>query len=219
MSKGKICIVDYGLGNLFNVQRAFHYIGAETVISDSPETIFKSDKIVLPGVGAFGEGIKNLNKKGLAEALEKSKVKGKPILGICLGMQLLLSRSEENGNHAGLNFITGKVVRFPTPTLSEKKYKIPQISWNRIMYSESQNENRWKKTILNNIPNRVYMYFVHSYYAQIQDPQCSIAVTTYGNTEYSSVIRFENVMGCQFHPERSGKLGLEILENFLLDSN
>ena len=217
MSKAKICIIDYGLGNLFNVQRAFKFLGTNAVVSSSPKEVYKYDKIVLPGVGAFGEGIKNLRKSGLLEVLVESKDKGKSILGICLGMQLLLSESEENGLNNGLAFIPGKVVRFPPSSINGRNYKVPQISWNSITYSESQTNKKWKNSILKDLPDQVYMYFVHSFYARVEKEKDSIALTNYGNTTYTSVVQFENVVGCQFHPERSGKFGLKILQNFISD--
>lgn len=216
MAKVKIGIVDYGLGNLFNVQRAFQYLGAHVTISGSPDELSAMDKIVIPGVGAFGEGMKNLSENGLKEALVEAKIQGKLILGICLGMQLLLTESEEQGLHQGLDFIRGRVVRFPSLS-SPEKYKIPQISWNTLSYSESQTEGRWHNTLLSGLTDQNYMYFVHSYFAQVKEPEYSIAVTRYGNTTYTSVIQRENIVGCQFHPERSGEVGLKILQNFILE--
>lgn len=217
MAKVKIGIVDYGLGNLFNVQRALDYLDATSIISGSPEELSKTDKIVLPGVGAFEEGMKNLSKSGLKETLIESGNQGKPILGICLGMQLLLSESEEHGLNSGLDLIKGRVIRFPSSLSPDKNLKVPQISWNTLSYSESQKENQWENTLLNGLTDQAYMYFVHSYFAQVEDPVYSIAVTQYGDTTYASVIQRENIVGCQFHPERSGEVGLKILQNFILE--
>jgi len=217
MTQINIGIMDYGLGNLYNVQRAFHYLGVNATISGSPDELLAMDKIVLPGVGAFGEGMKNLSKNGLNEALMELSKQGKSILGICLGMQLLLTESEEYGLHRGLDLIKGRVIRFPFSLSPDKNLKVPQISWNTLLYSENQMENRWENTLLKGLTDRAYMYFVHSYFAQVEDPVYSIAVTQYGDTTYTSVIQRENIMGCQFHPERSGEVGLKILQNFILE--
>lgn len=207
----KIVILDYTLGNLFNVQRAFDFINCRTTISSDPEEVYSADKIILPGVGAFGEGIKQLKSKGLDIAVKEAAKKGKPILGICLGMQLLLSESEEHGNHEGLDLIPGKVLRFDSHSEGDN-FKIPQIGWNRI---STPVNTSWDGTILGTLPNECCMYFVHSYYVKVDNPENSLANTTYGYNEFCSVVKNDNVLGCQFHPERSGKDGLKILENFL----
>lgn len=210
-----ITVIDYGSGNLFNIQRAFAAIGANINISSSPEDLKKADKIVLPGVGAYKTGMLHLEKNGMIEALKEFKASGKQILGICLGMQLLVSQSEENGLHKGLNFIPGNVTRF-TPCLStENRFKIPQISWNTIEHPSTELKNSWKNTILSELKSGVYMYFLHSYFVQAGQREHCLALTRYGNETFHSAIQKENVIGCQFHPERSGRQGLSILENFV----
>jgi imidazole glycerol-phosphate synthase subunit HisH len=214
-AKADIIVVNYGLGNLFNIQRAFDAVGANTIISSSPEAVLGADKIVLPGVGAFEAGMSQLQDSGMIEALQEFKSKGKQILGICLGMQLLVTQSEEHGLHKGLNFIPGKVTRFTPCADNENKFKVPQICWNAIEHTSSQSKNSWEKTILEDLRSGDCMYFVHSYFVQAEKEQDCLAITRYGNETFHSVIQKDNVMGCQFHPERSGKQGLSILKNFV----
>jgi imidazole glycerol-phosphate synthase subunit HisH len=211
---GKIVIVDYLIGNLFNVQRAFNYIGEVTNITNKVEDIENASKIVLPGVGAFSEGIKQLKKNGLDLAIIDSAKRGKPILGICLGMQLLLSESEEHGNHKGLNLIPGKVVKFDSPKGNDK-FKIPQIGWNNLLLVHEKRNNNWNNTILEGLAENEFMYFVHSFYVNPDNKNYSLAETDYGYNRFCSVIAKENIIGCQFHPERSGLEGIKILRNFV----
>jgi len=205
---GKIVIVDYTLGNLFNVQRALQHVGAEAIISDKVSDLQEAEKIILPGVGAFNAGIKQLEEKGLLKALQQAAKAGRHILGICLGMQLLMRESEEHGQWRGLELIPGQVVYFDRPT-AEKKFKIPQIGWNQLEISNTQN------SILNGIKTGAQMYFVHSLYVKVDDSQNAIAYTNYGFNRFCSVIQKDNVMGCQFHPERSAEDGLKIMKNFI----
>ena len=210
-----ITVIDYGSGNLFNIQRAFAAIGANINTSSSPEDLKKADKVVLPGVGAYKTGMLHLEKSGMIGALNEFKTSGKQILGICLGMQLLVSQSEENGLYKGLNFIPGNVTRF-TPCLSaENRFKIPQIGWNAIEYPSSDPKISWKKTVFSKLKSGSYMYFLHSYLVQVDQAEYCLAVTHFGNETFHSAIQKENVIGCQFHPERSGIQGLSILENFV----
>jgi imidazole glycerol-phosphate synthase subunit HisH len=208
-----ITVVDYGSGNLFNLRRAFAAIGANTKISSSPEDLQKADKILLPGVGAFKTGMSHLQKSGMVSALNEFKASGKQILGICLGMQLLVTQSEENGLHQGLDFIPGNVTRFTPCTTTENRFKIPQICWNAIEPIDSK--NAWDNTILGELKESAYMYFLHSYYVQVTQEEHCLAVTRYGNEIFHSAIQKDNVIGCQFHPERSGKQGLSILKSFV----
>ncbi|QPJ66726.1 MAG: imidazole glycerol phosphate synthase subunit HisH [Candidatus Nitrohelix vancouverensis] len=209
-----VAIVDYGLGNLFSIQRAFDSLGANSCITEKPEELTAADKIVLPGVGAFEEGMCRLRKNGLMEALIAVKVMGKPILGICLGMQLLMSESEENGLHSGLDFLTGRVVRF-TPCINpDERYKIPHICWNSIQRPDEA-EDTWSRSVLSGIPGGAFMYFAHSYYVEITGNNDLLAKTSYGVDHFASVVQKDNVAGCQFHPERSGEQGLQILNNFV----
>ena len=209
-----ITVIDYGLGNLFNIQRAFGAIGANTKLSSLPEDIQKADKIVLPGVGAFKSGMLHLQKNGMIEALNEYKDSGKQILGICLGMQLLVSQSEEDGFHRGLNFIPGKAIRFTPYSPTKKRFKVPQICWNTIKEPSLGSKKIWNDTILNELKDGSYMYFLHSYFVKVEQEKHCLAITRYGNEIFHSAIQKENVIGCQFHPERSGKQGLSILKSF-----
>jgi imidazole glycerol-phosphate synthase subunit HisH len=210
-----VTVVDYGSGNLFNIKRAFAAIGVSTNISSSPEDILKADKIVLPGVGAFKTGISHLQKNGMVDALKEFKASGKQIFGICLGMQLLVTQSEENGLHMGLDFIPGKVTRFTPCSSEENRFKIPQICWNTIEQSSVESKNSWESTILSEVKSGAYMYFLHSYFVQVAQEEHCLALTPYGNETFHSAIQKDNVMGCQFHPERSGEQGLSILKSFV----
>lgn len=214
MAKANIAILDYGLGNLFNLHRALHAVGGNAFITSDPEKIVQADMVVVPGVGAFGAGIENLKARGQVDALRECRASGKEILGICLGMQLLLTESEENGRHAGLDFFKGRVVRFQSDPRLEKRIKIPQISWNSVERPPGHSKDPWKHSLLRGLKEPVYMYFVHSYHVQVNDAGDNLGITSYGLNTFSSVIRQENVTGCQFHPERSGEQGLLMLKNF-----
>jgi len=207
----KVAIVDYSLGNLFNVQRAFKSLGVDAQITHKAEELFNAERIVLPGVGAFGEGMKHLKENGLDSILRELASQERPILGICLGMQILMSESEEHGKFEGLNLIPGKIVFF-SPPQDEQKYKIPQIGWNRVVPAPNIN---WEGTVMEGIRPETFMYFVHSLYVVPDDPEDILCQSEYGSNVFCSAIQYRNVMGCQFHPERSGEIGIRILKNFL----
>ena len=210
-----IAIVDYGVGNLFNIERALLSLDAKTEITSDPAHILAADRLLLPGVGAFEAGMERLQADGMVDVLHEFRASGRPLLGICLGMQLLMTESEENGLHKGLNFIPGRVVRFQPPLSDGARFKVPQTSWNSLERSPAQQQTAWRGTVLDGIPEHVYMYFVHSYCVHVEEPETSVAVTHYGRDSFDSVIARENVTGCQFHPERSGEQGLAILRKFL----
>ncbi len=193
-----IAVLDYGLGNLRSVFRGLTAAGASPVLTNDPEVIASADGILLPGVGAFAEGMEMLSP---LIPLVKSEAEKKPLLGICLGMQMLLEESEEHGVHTGLSFIPGRIRKFETPGL-----KVPQMGWNTI--SPCGNH-----PLFEDIADGTYVYFVHSYYADTT-PEMTIAVTEYG-LRYASAVAHGNVMGTQFHPEKSGDAGLKILQNFV----
>ncbi len=195
-----IVVVDYGRGNLRSVQKAFEYLGYNAVITSDPEVILKADKVVLPGVGAFGDCMDNLRKMGLAEAVLDFVRSGKPFLGICLGLQLLFTYSEEFGPVEGLGIVKGKVVRFA------KGMKIPHMGWNQI---EIVNKN----PLLEGVKDGDYFYFVHSYYVVPDEDSVTATVTDYG-VKFVSMINKDNIFATQFHPEKSQKKGLLILDNF-----
>jgi len=213
-----LVIIDSPLGNLFNIKKAFEYLGASPLITDRPEDVQKAEKIVLPGVGAFETGIRHLRSKGLDRVLRDASEGGRHILGICLGMQLLMSESEEHGRWEGLNIIGGKVINFDPPGPGER-YKIPHIGWNSLCPGPAIDDvsgRPWKGTVLDGIEEDSCMYFVHSLYVRSDDPAHSLAVTDYGRNSFSSVVRKNNTIGCQFHPERSSADGIRVLKNFLL---
>lgn len=207
----KIAIIDYSLGNLFSVQQAFKHCGAETFVTDDLDQILRADAIVLPGVGAFAEAMDKLTQFKLDIAIKDSIKQGKPFLGICLGMQLLFSKSEEFGATVGLGIIDGEIKKFKALNSAEKLH-VPQVGWNTIRHSQSSN---WNGTILEGLPEHEYMYFVHSYYAVPKFIENSLCTTNYGGIEYCSAVIKNNVTATQFHPEKSGERGLEIYKNWL----
>ena len=200
-----ILIVDYGMGNLKSVENAFAKVGHRTVVSEDPRSVRKADAIVLPGVGAFRDAIKIIKEKQLDKELVKAIRLGKPFLGICLGMQLLLSYSEEGGKFEGLNVFEGSANKF------SGLLKCPHMGWNNIKYKVHSGHR--KNPIFKNISDGSYFYFVHSYYCEIADPEVIASTTDYG-LSFSSSVWQNNLFGVQFHPEKSSALGLELLKNF-----
>jgi glutamine amidotransferase len=195
-----IAIIDYGVGNLRSVHRAFEYVGAEVTVTAQRETIESASAVVLPGVGAFGKAMSNLQRAGLADVIRQVIAQGRPFLGICLGLQLLFEESEEMGEHRGLGVFGGQVKRF------EVDLKVPQIGWNQIHIQRAN-------PLLEGVADGSYAYFVHSYYVVPTDPEIVLATTDYG-IDYASIIGRSNVFGIQFHPEKSQAVGLRILRNF-----
>jgi glutamine amidotransferase len=199
----KIVIIDYGMGNLRNVQKGFERIGIEAKLTRNKKEIERASGVVLPGVGAFKDCMENLKKYGLIEPLFKSIQKGKPYLGICLGLQILFSESEEFGYHQGLGLIEGKVVKFrPDP-----EHKVPHMGWNTV-------EKEKDIPLLEGIESGDFFYFVHSYYVRPKETECISTFTQYGEPFVSSIWK-ENLFATQFHPEKSQQKGLRILENFV----
>jgi glutamine amidotransferase len=195
-----IAIVDYGMGNLRSVEKGFKKVGVEAVVTSDPKAINDAGAIVLPGVGAFRDCIRNLTDLSLTEAIGRSIEKGKPYLGICLGLQVLFSESEEFGRCRGLDIFRGRVVRFRI------KEKVPHMGWNTVQIGN-------RPPILSDIPDDSYFYFVHSFYVVPDDAGVTAATTDYGVT-FTSMIWKDNVFATQFHPEKSQKLGLRILKGF-----
>ncbi|MFQ5353470.1 MAG: imidazole glycerol phosphate synthase subunit HisH, partial [Thermodesulfobacteriota bacterium] len=188
------------------------------LLTDRAEDVQKAEKIILPGVGAFETGINHLNNKGLSTVLRDASEGGRHILGICLGMQLLMSESEELGRWKGLDVIPGKVVNFDPPGPGER-FKIPHMGWNSLYPCPSNaggSAGTWKGTVLDGVREDSCMYFIHSLCVRSDDPGHSLAMTDYGRNSFSSVVRKKNTIGCQFHPERSSIDGIRVLENFLL---
>lgn len=199
-----IAIVDYGVGNLFSLKSSFAAIGADAVVTRNETVIRKADRIVLPGVGAFEDAMSKLCSSGLADVVKDEVGRGKPLLGICLGMQMLFDRSYEYGVHEGLGLIPGEVV--PISGAIPEGIKIPHIGWNALSLKGDA------KALFRYIKDGDYVYFVHSYYAAHCDENI-IATTEYG-AELTAAAAKDNVFGCQFHPEKSGSVGLNILRAF-----
>ncbi|MBR7110329.1 MAG: imidazole glycerol phosphate synthase subunit HisH [Clostridia bacterium] len=206
-----IAIVDYGVGNLFSLASSLSAIGVETVVSSKKEDIISSDKIILPGVGAFGDAIKKLNDTGLVPTILDEVKKGKPLLGICLGMQLLFEKSYEYGEHKGLGLIKGEVKDLKSDLLKNGfDFKVPQMGWNSLKFHN-------KSPLFKYVKEGDFVYFVHSYHA-VGCEQSLIASTEYG-IQVTGAVQNGNVFGAQFHPEKSGEVGLKILRAFCEEGN
>ena len=204
----EIVIIDYGMGNLRSAQKSFEKVGLPARLSSDPEVVARADKLVLPGVGAFRDCIGNLRGGGFAEPILAHVAAGRPLLGICVGLQLPFSESEEFGRHEGLGIIPGKVVRFPAGMREGgEELKVPHMGWNTLSI-------RRPAPILTGIAEQSFVYFVHSYYAVPDDPQVIAAETTYGDVTFCASVWKDNVMATQFHPEKSQAVGLEIVRNF-----
>jgi len=210
--KNKVAVVDYGLGNLFSLERALKRIGTVPQVTSDPQAITDASAVIIPGVGAFGDGMRRLHELGLVEAILDSARQGKPIFGICLGMQLLFDESEEFGRHEGLRLVAGKVVRLLDRHPEGFRVKVPHIGWNELHKGDTTHE--WRSTVLENLTDGDATYFVHSYVPIPANDDYTIARTNYGGHWYSIAIVKDNVTGVQFHPEKSGPVGLRILSNF-----
>ena len=198
-----IAIIDYDAGNIKSVQKAINLLGEETVLTREREDILAADKVILPGVGAFGDAMEKLERFGLVQVIKEVVEKGTPFLGICLGLQLLFEESEESPGVKGLGILKGKIVKIP----EETGLKIPHIGWNSLYFPS-------EVTLFKGIQPNSYVYFVHSFYLQAEEKEIVKATTKYGVTIEASVEK-GNVYACQFHPEKSSDVGLQILKNFL----
>jgi glutamine amidotransferase len=201
-----IAIIDYGMGNLKSVANAFAAIGSEAVVTGNPGMLEEASHLVLPGVGAFGDCMANLRRYALIEPIRRAISRGKPFLGICLGLQVLFTESEEFGRHNGLDLIAGRVRRFPFEH-ARSGVKVPHMGWNALSIKRSA-------PLLDGIEAGAYAYFVHSYYVEPDDPSVICTITDYGIPFVSSIWR-ENIFACQFHPEKSQTIGLRLLRNFV----
>ena len=198
-----VFIADYGAGNLRSVHKAFDYLGIQAAVSDKASEMSRYDKVLIPGVGAFGPAMEAFRKQGFDEAIREHIDKGRSVLGICLGMQLFLSESEEMGAHEGLGIVPGKVLRFRS---SEEK--IPQIGWNS---AELCNKD---SVLFRGIADKSWFYFVHSYYCSPDDPESVAATTAFAGKNFCSAIEKNGIFAVQFHPEKSSEAGLQVLKNF-----
>lgn len=209
MSAAGVVVVDYGVGNLRSVCKALEATGAQPTVVADPAQLAGAAAIVLPGVGAFGDAAANLRRAGFEGPLLAAIAAGVPLLGICVGMQLLFDESEEQGRHAGLGVLPGRVIRFrgDLPGEDSRPLKVPQIGWNCLRQRRSD-------PLLDGLPDGAYAYFVHSYYCAPDDPACIVATTDYG-LDYAAIVRRGQVWGIQCHPEKSQAVGLRILANFV----
>ncbi len=203
-----IVVVDYGMGNLRSVEKGFERFGFDVRVTNNPEEVRNADKLVLPGVGAFQDAMNGLRQRGLIEPIVDWIQTGRPFLGICLGLQLLFTKGYEDGEHAGLGVIPGKVIRFHfSEDGTQEKLKVPHMGWNQIHSRKKDNP------LLRNVPQDAYMYFVHSYYVCPEDEDVIATETEYG-IPFTSMVWRKNVFATQFHPEKSQQYGLAILKNF-----
>jgi glutamine amidotransferase len=207
-----VAIVDYELGNLFSVMHACEQAGVRPLITSNGREIRAADAVILPGVGAFGDAMAALRRRDLVATLHEVAAAGKPVVGICLGMQLLMKESYEFGRHAGLGILPGVVVRLENPVGPHGPLKVPQVCWNRLWRPRAMG-NPWHNTLLDGLADGVYFYFVHSYYIRPENPEVVLATTRYGNIEFASCVQFRNIFACQGHPERSGHQGLAVYRN------
>lgn len=201
-----VAIIDYKMSNLYSVQAACKKVGISSVITSDRNVILDANVAILPGVGAFGEALSHLVKSKLDECIYSFIDSGKPFIGICLGLQLLFESSKEFGDNKGLGLIKGTVRKFKLHSNQSTKYPVPQIGWNKI----TRNGASWDKSLLRNNHDNDFMYFVHSYYVEPEDDSIVISKTTYGDKEYCSAIQQNNIFATQFHPEKSGDVGLNI---------
>lgn len=202
-----IAIIDYGMGNLRSVQKGFEKVGFEAVVTSDPRVVLEADRVVLPGVGAFRDCMRNLEEGGFVEPILKVISEGRPFLGICLGLQLLFTESEEFGIHKGLDLIKGRVIRFPEGmTEGGEKLAVPHMGWNQLNFKRSL-------PVFSGLEEGTNVYFVHSYYVKPDDDSVVAATTNYGLDFCSSIVR-DNLVATQFHPEKSQNSGLRILKNF-----
>lgn len=197
-----IAIIDYDAGNLRSVEKALARIGEEAIITRDREQILNADKVILPGVGAFGDAMQNLRQFGLVDVIKEAIALKKPFLGICLGLQLLFERSDESDGVEGLGVLEGEILRIPNC----EGLKIPHMGWNSLDIKEGA-------TLFKGLEEHPYVYFVHSYYLRAKN-EADVAATTFYSTQIHASVEHENVFACQFHPEKSGKIGLQILKNF-----
>lgn len=214
MISPKVVVVDYGIGNLFSIQSAIYEVGGTPIVSSDPKAIVSAERLILPGVGAFGKAICEIKKRGLLEALFDFQRSQRPFLGICLGMQLFLEKSEEFGTHQGLGFISGSVISLKALKNKDVSFKVPHIGWNGI---KALNSDGWSTPLLKGIPQSSSFYFVHSYIALPKKPCDILSVTEYKGVPFCSALLQHHIVGCQFHPERSGPLGLRFYKNFLFE--
>lgn len=208
-----VAVIDYRMGNVFSIKNACNKVGLNAEITSSREDIMHADAVILPGVGAFGDAMKMLRELKLIEIVKDAAL-SKPFVGVCLGMQLLMSGSYEFGYHVGLEILEGDVIRFENPVDdSGRNLKVPHIGWNHVnQVKDGSADNKWENSLLKELEEGGLMYFVHSYYVKPDDSSLVLSETKYGNINFCSSLCYRNIFACQFHPERSGEEGLKIYE-------
>lgn len=213
MSRCDVAVIDYGVGNLLSVRRGLEHRKARVVVTDDPSAILAAPRVILPGVGAFAQGMGELQRTGLDLVVKQVAARGVPVLGICLGMQMLLEASEEFGVTPGLGLIAGRVSPIPVVDRDGRPQKVPHIGWSPLVRSDGA--EGWHRGLLAGIPAGEAMYFVHSFMVMPHDSSHRVADSTYGGLPITAVVARGNIWGCQFHPEKSGAAGLRLLGNFL----
>lgn len=212
MNAPTIAVVDFGVGNLYSVKRACEIAGTTVRVTHDKDEILRAAGVILPGVGAFGDAMENLNRLDLVSVLRDVSASGKPLMGVCLGIQLLMRESFEFGTHKGLGVFDGDVVCFDKPMENGRPLKVPQTCWNKIF--KTKNNPEGSRSPLSGIKDGEFMYFVHSYYVRPADESITQTMTRYGQVEFCSSLQRSNVFACQFHPERSGPAGLALYKGF-----
>jgi imidazole glycerol-phosphate synthase subunit HisH len=208
-SKARVGIVDYGMGNLFSVAQALRHVGLDPQIHDSPDAVTQWDAIVIPGVGAMPNAMENLRRTGWDDAIREHAQSGRPTFGICLGMQLLFETGSEHSDHPGMGLVPGRVVRMAEHHRSGEKILVPHIGWNTVI-----EKTAWDRSVLRGTATGTPFYFVHSYVCVPERDEHVLAITEYGGFRFCSAVRSGMIMGCQFHPERSGPAGLRVFMEF-----
>lgn len=214
MMRNKITLLDYGMCNLLNVARAFEHCGAEVSITENSAVALAASKLVVPGVGAFRDSILEIEARGFGDAIKRFIETGRPFLGICVGMQMLFEGSEEFGDHAGLGVLNGRVMAIPRLTIEGVAQRIPHIGWNHLVPPDTG--RGWRGSLLEEFEGKQpAVYFVHSFAALPADPSVRLADTIYGGRRICAAVQRDNVMATQFHPERSGEIGLNMIRSFM----
>jgi glutamine amidotransferase len=212
MNAIKVTVVDYGIGNLYSVRRAFETCGAAVALTSQPSEIAVAERLVLPGVGAFADGMSGLRERNLIQPILAYAATGKPLMGICLGMQMLAGMSEEFGEHEGLGLIGGRVLPVPPADAEGRPHKIPHIGWSALSPSQGA---AWRSTILDDTPPGTSVYLVHSFHLVPDNPRHLLADCFYNGQRVTASVRFDNIYGVQFHPEKSGPAGQRMLRAFM----
>jgi len=210
MTAPRVQIVDYRLGNVFSIQQACRRVGIDAFVSSCPADLPTSDGIILPGVGGFGNAMDNLRELQLLEPLQGIAASGKPLMGICLGMQLLFEESEEFGEHKGLGILPGRIRRIPDQVIQGRRLRVPNVGWNQVSFAERPDA----ASLLDGIADGEFMYFVHSFFADPSESSDELTATRYGAIRYCSAVLRSNILGVQFHPEKSAGAGLRFYQNW-----